>query len=47
VLQKKLSRRGLPEADDAAKAVALIEEGIALSHKLAKASSRSKSMPAG
>lgn len=36
VLQKKLMRRGLSEADDAAKAVALIEEGITLSHKLAK-----------
>ena len=36
VLRKKLARRGLPEAEDAAKAVALIEEGIALSHKLAK-----------
>ena len=36
VLRKKLSRRGLPEAEEAAKAVALIEEGIALSHKLAK-----------
>jgi signal transduction histidine kinase len=36
VLQKKLRRRGVPEADDAAKAVALIEEGIVLSHKLAK-----------
>ena len=29
-------RRGLPEAEDASKAVGLIEEGIALSHKLAK-----------
>jgi signal transduction histidine kinase len=36
VLCRKLTRRGLPEADDASKAVALIEEGIALSHKLAK-----------
>ena len=36
VLRKKLSRRGLPESDEAAKAVTLIEEGIALSHKLAK-----------
>jgi signal transduction histidine kinase len=36
VLRKKLIRRGLSEAEDAAKAVALVEEGIALSHKLAK-----------
>ena len=36
VLRKKLARRGLPEAEDASKAVGLIEEGIALSHKLAK-----------
>ncbi|HKR61601.1 MAG TPA: sensor histidine kinase, partial [Pyrinomonadaceae bacterium] len=36
VLRKKLVRRGLPEAEEASKAVALIEEGIALSHKLAK-----------
>ena len=36
VLCRKLTRRGLPEADDASKAVALIEEGITLSHKLAK-----------
>ena len=36
VLRKKLQKQGLAEADEAGKAVALIEEGIALSHKLAK-----------
>jgi signal transduction histidine kinase len=36
VLKEKLSRRGLPEASEAAKAVTLIEEGIELSHQLAK-----------
>ena len=36
VLRKKLEKQGLAEAADAGKAVALIEEGIALSHKLAK-----------
>ena len=36
VLQEKLTRRGIPEAAEAAKAVDLIEDGIALSRKLAK-----------
>jgi signal transduction histidine kinase len=36
VLRKKLARRKLPEAEEASKAVAMIEEGITLSHKLAK-----------
>lgn len=36
VLQEKLSTRGLPEAADATKLVELVEEGIALSRKLAK-----------
>jgi signal transduction histidine kinase len=36
VLEEKLSTRGLPEAADANKVVELVEEGIALSRKLAK-----------
>jgi len=36
VLSEKLARRGAPEAAEAAKAVDLIEDGIALSRKLAK-----------
>jgi signal transduction histidine kinase len=36
VLKEKLTRRGIPEAAEAAKAVDLIEDGIALSRKLAK-----------
>jgi len=36
VLKEKLARRALPEAEEAAKAVGLIEEGIELSHQLAK-----------
>jgi signal transduction histidine kinase len=36
VLREKLARRGAPEAAEAAKAVDLIEDGIALSRKLAK-----------
>jgi signal transduction histidine kinase len=36
VLSEKLARRGAPEAGEAAKAVDLIEDGIALSRKLAK-----------
>jgi len=36
VLSQKLARRGAPEAAEAAKAVDLIEDGIALSRKLAK-----------
>ena len=36
VLEGKLSSRGLPEAADANKLVELVEEGIALSRKLAK-----------
>ena len=36
VLEEKLATRGLPEAADANKAVVLVEEGIALSRKLAK-----------
>ena len=36
VLEEKLSTRGLPEAADANKVVELIEEGIAISRKLAK-----------
>jgi signal transduction histidine kinase len=36
VLREKLVRRGLPEAREAADAIALIEEGIDLSHRLAK-----------
>ena len=36
VLKEKLTRRGVPEAAEAAKAVDLIEDGIALSRKLAK-----------
>ena len=36
VLKEKLTRRGAPEALEAAKAVDLIEDGIALSRKLAK-----------
>jgi signal transduction histidine kinase len=36
VLKEKLARRGASEADEAAKAVDLIEDGIALSRKLAK-----------
>jgi signal transduction histidine kinase len=36
VLEEKLRTRGLPEAADASKVVELIEQGIALSRKLAK-----------
>jgi len=36
VLRKQLAKRGLPEAQQAEGLIALIEEGIALSHKLAK-----------
>ncbi|MDQ6632784.1 MAG: sensor histidine kinase [Verrucomicrobiota bacterium] len=36
VLEEKLSARNLPEAADAAKVVELVEEGIALTRKLAK-----------
>ena len=36
VLKEKLTRNGAPEAGEAAKAVDLIEDGIALSRKLAK-----------
>jgi signal transduction histidine kinase len=36
VLQEKLARQSIPEAAEAAKAVDLIEDGIALSRKLAK-----------
>ena len=36
VLKEKLTRRGIPEAAEAAKAVDLIEDGISLSRKLAK-----------
>jgi signal transduction histidine kinase len=36
VLRKKLQKQGVAEAEEAGKAVALIEEGVALSHKLAK-----------
>ena len=36
VLKEKLARRNIPEAAEAAKAVDLIEDGIALSRKLAK-----------
>jgi len=36
VLREKLVRRKLPEARDAADAIALVEEGIELSHRLAK-----------
>jgi signal transduction histidine kinase len=36
VLEEKLTARGLPEAGDANKVVELVEEGIALSRKLAK-----------
>ena len=36
VLEEKLTARGLPEAADANQAVVLVEEGIALSRKLAK-----------
>src|SRR5215471_5008383 len=36
VLEEKLTNRGLPEAVDANKVVELVEEGIALSRKLAK-----------
>jgi signal transduction histidine kinase len=36
VLEKKLASRGLAEASDAGKVVALVEEGIALSRNLAK-----------
>ncbi len=36
VLREKLTRRGAPEAVEAARAVDLIEDGIALSRKLAK-----------
>ena len=36
VLREKLARRGAPETAEAAKAVDLIEDGIALSRKLAK-----------
>jgi len=36
VLKEKLARRRLPEAEEAEKAVSLIEEGIQLSHSMAK-----------
>ena len=36
VLMEKLTRRGIPEAAEAAKTVDLIEEGISLSRKMAK-----------
>jgi signal transduction histidine kinase len=36
VLMEKLTRKGAPEAAEAAKAVDLVEDGIALSRKLAK-----------
>jgi signal transduction histidine kinase len=36
VLEEKLTTRGLPEAADANKVIELVEEGIALSRKLAK-----------
>ena len=36
VLKEKLTSRGLPEANEAAKAVDLIEDGITMSRKLAK-----------
>ncbi len=36
LLRMQLLKRGLPEAEQAARAVSLIEEGITLSHKLAK-----------
>jgi signal transduction histidine kinase len=36
ILREKLAKRGSPEAEDAMKTVALIEQGIELSHQLAK-----------